>query len=121
MSPKTENNNNALNLARICAKAASDKKATDIQILDVSKLTSFADYFVICSAPSERQVQAIVRNAQDEARMVNIKANSVEGLESSSWVLLDFGDVIFHCFTDSAREYYKLESFWTEAARIDFE
>ena len=119
MSPKTEINNNSLELARLCAHAASDKKANDILILDIGKLTSFADYFVICSAPSERQVQAIVRNVQDEARLANNKSVGVEGLESSSWVLVDFGDVVFHCFTDSAREYYKLESFWTEAPRIE--
>lgn len=125
MAPKTDTNMSeetsisALEIARKCAVAAEDKKASDILILEVAKLTSFTDYFVICSAPSERQVQAIVRNVQDSLREEKIRPLGVEGLESSAWVLLDYGDVVFHCFTDAAREYYKLEGFWTEAPRID--
>lgn len=107
-------------VAILCAKAADDKKAGDIVILEVEPLTSFTDFFVICSAPSDRQVQAIVRNVQDALREHDIRPMSVEGLETSAWVLLDVGDVIFHCFTDSAREYYDLEGFWIDAKRIDF-
>lgn len=110
-----------IEVARVCANAAADKKASNITILDIRKLTSFADIFVICSAPSERQVQAIVRNVEDELRNIKIRPASVEGLETSSWVLLDLSDVIFHCFTDSAREYYDLEGFWMDAERIEFE
>ena len=120
MDSKTEINNRPLEIARLCARAADDKKASDIIILDVSTLTSFTDYFVICSAPSERQVQAIVRNVQDDLRQAGCKPAGIEGLESSSWVLIDFDDVVFHCFTDAARDYYKLESFWPQAERIDF-
>lgn len=109
----------SLGIAKICAAAADDKKAGDIVILDIASLTSFADYFVICSAPSERQVQAIVRNVEDELRKVSVRALSVEGLQTSSWVLLDLGDVIFHCFTESAREYYDLEGCWIDAERIE--
>ncbi len=120
MNEQTKDNS-SLALARLCAQAASDKKANNILILDISKLTSFTDYFVVCSAPSERQVQAIVRNVQDEMRAQNLKPLSIEGLETASWILLDCGNVVFHCFTDVAREYYKLESFWTKAELIDFE
>ncbi|HXW60539.1 MAG TPA: ribosome silencing factor [Myxococcota bacterium] len=109
-----------LQIAELCARAADDKKANEIKILDVSKLTSFADYFVICGAPSERQVQAIVKNVEDELSMRSIKAIGVEGKESSSWILLDLGDVIFHCFTDAAREYYDLEGFWIDAVRLSY-
>jgi ribosome-associated protein len=108
-------------ISKICALSASDKKASDIVILDIGKLTSFADYFVICSAPSERQVKAIIANVENELKKHKIRPLSVEGQESCSWVLLDFGDVIFHCFTDSAREYYDLEGFWIDADRIEFE
>lgn len=110
-----------LDIARHCAKAADDKKANDINILELGELTSFADYFVICSAPSERQVQAIVKNVSDELSKIGVKASSTEGMETSAWVLLDLGDVIFHCFTDAAREYYDLEGFWMDAPRISFE
>lgn len=107
-----------VDIAKICAGAADDKKANNIIILDVAKLTSFTDYFVICSAPSERQVQAIVRNVEDTLLERNIRPLGIEGLQTSSWVLIDCGDVVFHCFTDSAREYYDLEGFWIDADRI---
>jgi ribosome-associated protein len=110
-----------LDIARKAALAAADKKASDIQILDIGELTSFADYFVICSAPSERQVQAIVRNVQDSLSALGIKANGVEGLANSNWVLIDYGDIVFHCFSESARQYYDLEGFWIDAKRISFE
>lgn len=109
-----------VDLARKCAVAADDKKASDVVILDVSQLTSFADYFIVCSAPSERQVQAIVSNVEDAMRESGFKPIGVEGLETCSWVLVDFGDFIFHCFTDAAREYYDLEGFWIDAPKIDF-
>lgn len=109
-----------IEMAKKCAHAADEKKASDILILDVSKLTSYADYFVICSAESERQVQAIVNNVQDEMLKLEHKPYSVEGLESSSWILVDFGNIIFHCFTQSAREYYDLEGLWIDSKKIDF-
>ncbi|HXW53423.1 MAG TPA: ribosome silencing factor [Myxococcota bacterium] len=108
-----------LEIAKLCAKAADDKKASNIVILDLAQLTSFTDYFVICSAPSERQVQAIVRNVEDELKGHGLRPMGIEGLSTSSWVLLDLGSVIFHCFTDSARDYYDLEGFWIDAKRID--
>lgn len=128
MTMKTANNNypeisagpEAIKIAQICARAASDKKASDIAILDVARLTSFADVIVICSAPSERQVQAIVRNVEEALQNQQVKPIGVEGLETSAWVLMDLGDVIFHCFTDSARDYYDLEGFWIDAKHIDF-
>lgn len=128
MTTKTANNNNeeikanleAIKIAKVCAEAASDKKANDVLILDVAKLTSFTDIIVICSAPSERQVQAIVRNVEDALLKYKVKPLGVEGLQTSSWVLMDLDDVVFHCFTDSAREYYDLEGFWIDAKKIDF-
>lgn len=108
-----------LALAKMCKVAAEDKKASDIVIIEVGSLTSYADYFVICSAPSERQVQAIVRNVETTLRNEGVRPLGIEGLDSSTWVLIDMGDVIFHCFTDSAREYYDLEGFWIDAPRVE--
>lgn len=108
-----------LEIARLCKEAALDKKATNATILDVSKLTSFTDYFVIASAPSERQVQAIVHNVQDVLGAHKVKHLGLEGYEQGNWILLDLGDVVFHCFTDDAREYYDLEGFWIDAKEIE--
>ncbi len=110
-----------VNVAKLCARAADDKKASNIVILDIANLTSFSDYFVICSAPSERQVQAIIRNVEDELKSRGLRPMGIEGMNTSSWVLLDLGNVVFHCFTDSAREYYDLEGFWIDAERIPIE
>lgn len=107
-------------LAKMCVDAADDKKASDIITLDVSKLTSYTDMFVICSAPSERQVQAIVSNVVDVLREQGVRPLGVEGMGTSAWVLLDLGSVIFHCFSDSAREYYDLEGLWIDAERVNF-
>jgi ribosome-associated protein len=107
-----------LEIAQKCAFWALEKKAEGVLILDVSKLTSFADYFVICSAPSERQVQAIARNVDDEFRALGKKPLGLEGVDEGHWVLADYGDVIFHAFLDSARQYYDLEGFWADAPRI---
>ena len=108
-----------IKIAQACAAAALDKKAENVLILDVSKLTSFADYFVICSAPSERQAQAIAHHVRSELKENGAPVLGTEGLEEGSWVLVDFGDVIFHSFLDSSRDRYNLEGFWADAKSID--
>lgn len=107
-----------LNIAQACATAAIDKKAENVLILDVSKLTSFADYFVICSSPSERQSQAIALHVRSKLKEDGATILGTEGLEEGSWVLVDFGDVIFHSFLDTARDHYNLEGFWSDAKSI---
>ena len=99
-------------------RAAEDKKAVDLVVLDLRKAAGFTDYFVICSAQSERQVQAIARHVQDTLSTFKKKPLGLEGLEEGNWVLIDFGDVIFHAFLDTARTYYNLEGFWGSAERI---
>jgi len=102
-----------------CAALALDKKATEPVILAVSKLTSFADFFLIASAPSERQVAAIGAHIEDTMRNAGLRPLSVEGKSSGAWVLLDFGDFVVHLFHDAAREYYDLEGFWADAPRVE--
>lgn len=121
--PKILENNtiDSLEKARLCAACALDKKAEDVLILDVSSLTSYADYFVICSALSERQVSAVTSHVQEQMKKSGATTIGFEGVGASEWVLLDFGDVIFHCFTEGAREYYDLEGLWIDAKKIDLE
>ncbi len=108
-------------LAQKAASAASDKKAEKIVILDVGPLTSFTDYFVICEAPSERQVQAIGQNVLDEMSALGVKPLGVEGLEQGEWALLDFGDFVVHVFETNSRHHYNLEGFWSQAQKIPCE
>jgi ribosome-associated protein len=107
--------NDPMQIAKRCAFLANEKKAENIHVLDVSKLTSFADSFVICSAGSERQAQAIARQVMDAMREEGVRVSGVEGLSEGHWILVDLGDVIFHVFTEEARDYYDLDGFWADA------
>lgn len=108
----------SLRVSRICARLAEEKKASEVIVLDVSKLTSVADCFVICSASSERQVQAIARHVMDSMKEAGIAILGVEGLIEGHWVLLDMGDVVFHVFTDESRKFYDLDGFWGDAPMV---
>jgi len=118
-NPKNDKSElSGLELATTCGVAAEEKKAQNVVILNVSKLTSFADYFVICSGNSERQVQAIFRNIHSTLKDLGISPSGIEGTKEGQWVLGDYGDVVVHVFLDSARFYYDLEGFWSDAERI---
>jgi len=100
------------------AQASVEKKATDVLVLNVSKLTSVTDYLVLCSGESERQVRAIADNID---RVLSSRRNpplSIEGTASSQWVLMDFGDVIAHIFRSDVRAHYALEKLWGDAPRV---
>jgi ribosome-associated protein len=109
----------ALDLAQAIAALALDKKADDVVILRVTDLTSYADGFVLASAPSERQVQAIARFVDDEMRKAGKPPVGTEGMDQGHWVLVDLGAVVLHVFLSNARRYYDLEGFWSEAQRVD--
>ena len=105
--------------ALMAARAASDKKATDIVILDLRQIASFTEYFVICSGASNRQVQAISNEVEDRLRKSGKRPLHIEGYSSAEWILLDYGDFIVHVFTSSSRQFYDLERLWRDAARIE--
>jgi ribosome-associated protein len=97
---------------------AEDKKAADIVLLDLSGLTTLADYFVICSGGSERQLDAIADGIVSTLRDERLKPIGREGVPASHWVLLDYGSVIVHIFTPPERDYYGLEKHWSEAKTV---
>lgn len=108
----------ALDLARRIVELAEDKKAADIVLLDLTGLTTVADYFVIASGGSERQLDAIADGVISGMRDEKIHAFGREGTAASHWVLVDFGSVIVHVFTPPERDYYQLERHWNEAKTI---
>lgn len=108
----------SLELAQKAGFFALEKKAEKLLILDVSQLTSFTDYFVICDAPSERQAQAIASNIRDELSKLGKKPLSIEGQEQGNWILCDYGDFVVHVFLDTVRAHYNLEGFWNQAPII---
>ena len=107
-----------LDLARRIVELAEDKKAADIAVLDLTGLTTVADYFVIASGGSERQLDAIADGIVSGMRDEKIHAFGREGTPASHWVLVDFGSVVVHIFTPPERDYYSLEKHWHEAKTI---
>jgi ribosome-associated protein len=107
-----------LELARRIVELAEDKKAADIVLLELTELTSLADYFVICSGGSERQLDAIADGIVSTLRDEKMRPIGREGTAASHWVLLDYGSVIVHILTPPEREYYGLEKHWSEAKTI---
>ena len=104
---------------RTAVAGALDKKALDLDVLQVGELTSIADYFIICSATSERQTQAIADNIVEKLRQdENVKPLLVEGTTPGRWILIDFGDFIFHIFTEDCRRFYGLERLWGDAPNV---
>lgn len=99
-------------------QAAQDKQAGDVLVLDVSHLTSIADYFVFASGETERQVRAIASFIEKELSSRFHSIPQVEGQAASKWILLDFGDVIAHVFKTDVRQYYALEKMWADAPQI---
>ena len=106
-------------LAAICAQIGSDGKGEDIVILDVRKISSFTDYFVILSGRSTRHVQALAESMEHELRSKRISSSRTEGLSEGKWVLLDFDDVVVHIFYHEQRDFYDLEGLWHDAPRLE--
>ncbi len=109
---------NSSQLARAAADVASDKKASDVILLDIQDVTTIADYFVICSGNNTRQIQAIADAIKEELGKQGGNLLHREGVADSGWLLLDFGDVIVHIFGPKEREYYRLERLWSEAKTV---
>jgi ribosome-associated protein len=106
-------------LALACAELAADGKAEDVVILDVRKMSSFTDFFVILSGRSTRHVQALAERIENELRSKRIKTSRAEGLTEGTWVLLDFDDVVVHVFYHEQRTFYDLEGLWHDAPRVE--
>lgn len=102
-------------------RAAESKKAADIKVLDLTGVTSFTDYFVICTGANARQVQAISDEIGLRLKTAGELPLSVEGYSQAEWVLMDYADFLIHIFSPKAREYYQLERLWRQAKVIDFE
>ncbi len=108
----------ALELARRVVDLAADKKAVDIVLLAVGALTTVADYFVICSGGSERQLTAIADGIVEGLKADGVRLVGREGGPGAHWLLLDFGAVITHVFAQPEREFYQLEKLWSEAPTL---
>ena len=102
-------------------KQMDEKQAEDARILNVSNITSIADYFVICSADNERKVKSIADAIEDELARQGTEPRFKEGFDTSRWNLLDYADIIVHVFKDEERDFYNIEKIWKDAADITSE
>lgn len=105
-------------IAAIAAKALDDKKARDIKVLKTDKQTVLADYFVICNGTSSTHIKALVDEVDKQLSEAGEPPIRREGLRSDIWVLMDFGCVIVHVFTDEARKFYNLERLWSDSEEV---
>jgi len=103
---------------REAVAAAEDRKAVDLRVLHLEKVSDFTDFFLICSGTSERQVQAIADAVQERMREEKVRPLHVEGFNRGQWVLLDYGDFVVHIFQEEPRRFYSLERLWGDAPDV---
>lgn len=108
-------------LAQAVARSLTARKAEDVLLLDLSRISSFCDVFVICHATNRRQVAALAEGVVDDLRVLGVRPSGIEGLEAARWVLVDYGDVIVHIFDEPLRGFYDLEGLWADAGPIPVE
>src|SRR5438445_4875543 len=104
---------------RWALQAAAEKNAIDLTVLDLRGIASFTDFFVIATGTNKRQVQAISDEVVEQLKRRGTRSARVEGYQTAEWILIDYGDFVFHVFDEKARRFYDLERLWREAKRVD--
>lgn len=110
----------ALERARLCANVAAETRGRDVLLIDLRKLTTLVDYFVIASGTSRRQIHAMADEIDRAMTQLGDSKIGLEGYGESHWVLLDYGDIVVHLFDDETRRYYDLENLWGDAPRVEW-
>ena len=108
-------------VAVAAARASADKQATDIVVLDVSKIIVITDLFVICTASTQRQIRTVIDAVEEALRGLGVKPMRREGEPEAGWWLLDYVDVVVHVFGEEERAYYDLERLWSDAPHVEWE
>jgi len=119
---KTEKRPKSVRLPRqliAAVRAAEDKQAMDLAILDLRKAAGFTDFFVICAGANPRQVHAIAEHVQEAVAGLGVKPTHIEGADRAEWILLDYFDFIVHVFAPDTRAFYALERLWGNAERVE--
>jgi ribosome-associated protein len=120
--PGTKDGPGAKEVALAIAEAGLDKKALNVEIIDVHGKVDYADYVIVMSGRSDRQVGAIAKGIQEDLKKKKgVQCLGMEGMPQAVWVLMDFSDVVVHIFHEDTRGYYDLESLWIDAARVEVE
>ena len=108
-----------LEIVKTAVEALRDKKAEDVTVIDITGVSSIADYFIIANGTNESQVRALVDNVEEELAKAGYEVKQREGYGLGSWVLLDFGDIIVHVFDRENRVFYDLERIWRDGKQVD--
>ncbi len=110
---------NELMMAKLALKALDEKKGKDIKVIDIHEVSVIADYFIIASASNENQVQAMVDSVRETLGRAGFEPKQVEGNKNSSWILMDYGDMIVHIFDEDNRLFYDLERIWRDGKTLE--
>lgn len=108
-------------MEQLVCRALDEKKGRDIKVIDIHDVSVIADYFVIASGSNQNQVQAMVDNVEEQLGRAGFEPKQVEGVRNSSWILMDYGDVIVHVFDEENRLFYDLERIWRDGKTLDME
>lgn len=110
-----------IRVTAIAVKSLIEKKAEDISLIDISNVSILADYFLIACGSNKRQVQTLINNLEDCLKKEGIVSKNIEGYQSGSWVLMDYGDLVIHIFDRKSRDFYDLERLWKDGKKINIE
>lgn len=105
-------------MARLACKALEDKKAVDIKVIDIEKVSILADYFIIASGTNRNQVQAMADNAEEVLGRAGYEPRQIEGYQNANWILMDYGDLVIHIFDEENRLFYDLERIWRDGQSL---
>ena len=106
-------------LAKLACECIEDKKGIDIKVIDISKISVIADYFIIAGGNNARQIQTIADNIEETLGKVGVTPKSIEGYHSSNWILMDYRDVVIHIFNQEERLFYDLERIWADGQTVE--
>ena len=108
-------------MTKIALRALDDKKSMDVKVIDIHEVSVLADYFVIASGSNQNQVQAMVDNVEEMLTKAGYEPKQIEGTRNSSWILMDYGDLIIHVFDEENRLFYDLERIWRDGKVLEME
>ena len=106
-------------LAKIAYNALDEKKGINISIIDISEISTLADYFIIAGGNNENQVKALANSVEEEMYKVDCKPKHIEGFDNANWILMDFSDIIVHVFNEEDRLFYDLERIWRDVKHLE--
>ncbi|WP_299054990.1 ribosome silencing factor [uncultured Eubacterium sp.] len=106
-------------LAKIAYNALDEKKGINISVIDISEISTLADYFIIAGGNNENQVKALANSVEEEMYKVDCKPKHIEGFDNANWILMDFSDIIVHVFNEEDRLFYDLERIWRDGKHLE--